>query len=62
MDPAEVTVGNSKGTDLHEPVFFSQETTPSFIEYYDPGKYLEHCYINGVQMHFYIYINNHILT
>ena len=38
---------------------FLQETTPSFIEYYDPGKYLEHCYINVV-MHFYM--NNHILT
>ena len=31
MDFAEVTVGNSKGTDLPGPVF-SQETTPSFIE------------------------------
>ena len=58
MDSTEVTVGNSKGTDLHGPAFL-QETTPSFIEYYDPGKYLEHCYINVV-MHFYM--NNHILT
>ena len=65
MDSAKVTVGNSKGTDLSGPVFlagdysFSQETTSSFTEYCDPGKYSEHCYINVV-MHFYM--NNHILT
>ena len=38
MDSAEVIVGNSKGTDLSGPVF-SQEITPSFIEYFGLSNY-----------------------
>ena len=52
-------MGNSKGTDLSEPVFFARDYPCILLNIFDPGKCLEHCYVNGLM---YFYMDSHVLT